>query len=107
MSKNRVVIRKLELPSTAGTGSICNHQCQITFSNGWTISMIYGTGAYCGCSGKFDDGCETVEIAIMNANHDLVEFKSGDTVKGWTHPDELPEIMQWIKNQKENAKNVS
>jgi hypothetical protein len=109
MSKERFVFDIQELPRVGETTWRC-HSSKITFSNGWTISMIYGSGTYCNCTAKFDDGCPDVEIAIMDHNGVMIEFKHGDTVKGFTKPDELSDIMQWVKNQpkpKENAENVS
>lgn len=73
----------------------------MTFENGLTISVQFGTGNYCerrSVNAPYNGDLQTpivksdnAEIAIMDKN---VWFNFGtDTVKGWVSPDE---VATWI-----------
>lgn len=75
---------------------------QITFANGWTISVQFGSGNYCvrrsstaAYQAEMEQPIvqsEDAEIAIWDANNNWYDFGS-DTVKGWVSADE---VAEWI-----------
>ena len=80
-----------------------NRGFQMTFENGWTISVQFGYGNYCD-NGRHPDGWDfgkkqevtessDAEIAIWDANGEWYDFGS-DTVKGYCSADE---VATWIK----------
>jgi hypothetical protein len=80
-----------------------NKGFQITFANGWTISVQYGYGNYCSNrnhpSGyRFAMGqpivtCPDAEIAIWDNNNQDYEFNNGRNVMDYCSPDE---VAKWI-----------
>ena len=88
---------------TRGTGF------QMTFENGWTISVQFGYGNYCD-NYRHPDGFDfgknkdivqsyDAEIAIWN-NGTWYTFEDGDTVKGYCSADEVATWVEFTKNQK-------
>lgn len=90
--------------------STYNHGFQMTFENGLTISVQFGTSNYCSrrnFSSDFRDDLKkdvtdsnTAEIAIWNAEQVWLHFET-DQVKGWVTPDEVAEwifITQYARN---------
>ena len=79
-----------------------NKGFQITFENGWTISVQFGTGHYCDrrdLNAEYgnEEYMSTVkspnaEIAIWDKNGEWYNFGS-DEVKGYCTPDE---VAEWI-----------
>ena len=75
-----------------------NQGFQITFENGWTISVQFGTSNY--CSRRYSDTeygksiieSPNAEIAIWDKNGEWYNFGS-DEVKGYCTPDE---VAEWI-----------
>lgn len=64
-------------------------QCRINFDNGCGISIISGSGAYC--------GNETFEIAPL-FDDDLEEIDNwGDQVKGYVTPEEISTIVDYAE----------
>jgi len=88
-----------------------NKGFSMTFKNGLTISVQFGTGNYCSrrdfiaaiVSEKDSDICESddAEIAIWDSNNTWFNFGS-DTVKGWVSVDE---VGDWI-NRTMNATSI-
>lgn len=89
---------------TRGTGF------QMTFENGWTISVQFGYGNYCD-NNRHPDGFDfgknldivqssDAEIAIWNSEGSWYTFKDGDTVKGYCSADEVATWIEFTKNQK-------
>lgn len=87
---------------TAGRGF------QMTFDNGWTVSVQFGTGNYCenrslepaGDYLRADRdagarGCKTAEIAAWNKNETWYDF-GNDQVKGYCTPDEVAAFIAKI-----------
>lgn len=78
---------------------------QMTFDNGWTVSVQWHSGAYCSRkdlhyapgSEEFGDSF-TAEIAAWDSNGDWYEFES-DTVLGYQTPNEVVTFMELIKNK--------
>ena len=102
-----------------------NRGFQITFDNGWTVSVQFGSGNYCNnrdlhalLHGKsaFPE-CENAEIAAWPMApegarpcehwHVFSEYKDDETsdvwgqehVKGWVKPDEVLAFMNEIANK--------
>lgn len=81
-----------------------NHGFQLTFENGWTISVQWGTGNYCERrsfhSGVDDDRKQVsvesgyAEIAIWNQAGKWYTFDDGQEVRGWLTTDE---VAGWIE----------
>jgi hypothetical protein len=85
---------------------------QTTFSNGYTVSVMFGSGNY--CEHRFNESVEPMgntvnvwgkhlsndaEVAVINPNGELIGGFPGcpdcDTVRGWCSPEEVLEIMNW------------
>lgn len=77
----------------------------ITFPNGWTISVQFGPGNYCGnydrdirteteASGK--DGSATAETAYWGPDGKMVE-EDGDTVQGYQTVDQVMDRIARIR----------
>jgi hypothetical protein len=78
----------------------------LTFANGWTASVQFGTGNYCDnrslslYSGSADvrageAGSANAEIAAWDADGKWYDFGS-DTVKGWVSADEVATFLAEI-----------
>ena len=75
-----------------------NKGFQMTFENGWTISVQFGYGNYCSHRNHENQPegiheCPNAEIAIWDASGKWYNFGS-DTVKGYCSADE---VATWIK----------
>lgn len=79
-----------------------NKGFQMTFENGWTISVHFGYGNYCE-NNRHPDGWDfstkeelvksgDAEIAIWDNTGEWYNFGT-DTVKGWCTPNE---VADWI-----------
>ena len=82
--------------------STSNKGFQLTFENGWTISVQFGYGNYCE-NNHHPEGwnfseqkeiveCKSAEIAIWDSGDNWYNF-GGDTVKGWCPANE---VSEWI-----------
>ena len=90
-----------------------HHQTLMQFENGYTISFVYGAATYSRdwnsmeFPRKFEKEqawASGVEVAIFDPNNEPIPFKDGQGIKGWVTPDELADIIHWVKNlKKENA----
>ena len=75
-----------------------NKGFQMTFENGWTISVQFGHGNFC-CHRNHENQpkriheCPDAEIAIWDANGECYNFGS-DVAKGYCSADE---VATWIK----------
>lgn len=75
---------------------------QITFANGWTVSVQWGPGNYCAnqnFEALYDEPSEvkyyassTAEVAAWDKNKVWYDFGS-DTVKGYLVADEVAEFI--------------
>ena len=81
-----------------------NSNFAMTFANGWTVSVAFGTGNYCDSdnTGGFNEPMRhfrwethTAEIAAWDANDDWYDFGT-DTVKGWCKPNEVAEFIAMV-----------
>ena len=98
--------------TTTGFTSNSNKGFQITFENGWTISVQFGPGSYSSVRNltsyqEFDKPMQTpnwsspdAEIAIWDKDGEWYNFGS-DVVKGHVTPNEVAEwidkISKWTK----------
>ena len=81
-----------------------NHGFQLTFENGWTISVQWGTSNYYErrniTSGVDDDQKQVsvesgyAEIAIWNQDGHWYTFDDGQEFRGWLTTDE---VAGWIE----------
>jgi len=85
-------------------------QSNITFDNGYTVSVQFGPGNYCDnydrdigleeeVCGKL--GSTTAECAIFHKDGVLIEHPSfgGDTVSNRSTPSEVLELLNWTASQ--------
>lgn len=72
---------------------------QMTFDNGWTVSVQWGSGTYTDNHYRsFGDKCVTssdAEIAAWDKFGNWHDF-GNDTVKGWCKTDEVAKFIQFI-----------
>jgi hypothetical protein len=77
---------------------------QITFPNGWTASVQFGTGNYCdNRSHEVFNGyhsCENAEIAAWRGERRINDvwhnFADGDHVKGWVKANEVLDFLNMV-----------
>ena len=84
-----------------------NSGFQMTFDNGWTISVQFGYGTYSDNRNhpygldlsrkEKDTQSSDAEIAIWDANGDWFDFDS-DTVKGYCSTNEVAEWIEKVKS---------
>ena len=68
---------------------------QMTFANGWTVSVQWGPNNYI-ADRRCGDKSVNAEIAAWSENDNWYRFEN-DTVKGWCKPDEVADFMAMIK----------
>lgn len=75
---------------------------QMTFDNGYTVSVQFGGGNYCENYDKeirreISSESPNAEIATWKDDGKLIEFKSwGDTVKGYQSPNNVLTFMNFV-----------
>ena len=78
------------------------------FQNGWTASVQWGPGNYCGhrATENFDAPksadfwtSETAEVAAWPHNGDLVQLDNGNTVRGYLSADKVLDFLIWVRSQ--------
>ena len=82
---------------------------QMTFDNGWTISVQWHTGAYCErkqvlvgyAEDKKPAESATAEIAMWDKHGNWYTFEH-DTVLGYQTPDEVAEWIEITRSLKED-----
>lgn len=79
---------------------------QITFKNGYTISVQFGTGNYCSNYYSSRDNINNIdsvdaEIAVFTPSGEFMRLDSfsGDYVGGHVTPDEVLEIMNIVSKK--------
>ena len=65
---------------------------KMTFNNGYTISIQFGSGNYC------DEGETTAEVAVWDSNGDWVRLEPNDDVRGHCSPEEVLEVMKMVES---------
>lgn len=80
----------------------------VTFENGYTVSVQFGPGNYCGNHdldiGKDDEtagkrGSATAETAVWAKDGVMIDRGGGDTVDGHQTPAQVLELMVWAAAQ--------
>ena len=87
---------------------------QVTFANGWKVSVMFGAGNY--CQNRFErvNYLDTVrvwgefhsddaEVAVITPDGEFSTDFPGcpedDQVLGWITPETMLEVMNWTANQ--------
>ena len=96
-----------------GPGEYPKGSMVMRFRNGYKVSVVYGVGMYSEPhrsnyyeQGKYPAPSEhlelepaaNVEVAIFDPNENFILFSDDQQVKGHVSPDELVEILMWVKN---------
>lgn len=68
---------------------------QMTFENGWTVSVQWGKGNYIS-NRNCGDTSDTAEIAAWDENDKWYRFDH-DVVKGWCKADEVADFIAMVK----------
>ena len=84
-----------------------NKGFQITFENGWTVSVMFGAGNYCqNRDDKYWDrnmvaeatySSKNAEVAAWDKNDNWFDF-GGDQVNGYCKPDYVAGFIQRVKD---------
>ena len=94
---------KNEEKFNTGFKSCENKGFQITFENGWTISVQFGKGNYCERR-SFDENAwqpeaigivqsANAECAVWDADGNWLDMDECDQVVGWQTPDEVATLI--------------
>ena len=81
---------------TAGKGF------QMTFANGWTVSVQFGDGNY--CDNRFnangEQSSKTAEIAAWKGRDETwYQFDNATEVRGWVTADDVAKFINLIANK--------
>ena len=79
---------------------------RLFLTNGYSVSMVYGTGMYSETlngerhgaappEGHTKPEAKAVEIAVLHPNGSFVPFKDGEEVRGYTDMDTMLGIVWW------------
>jgi hypothetical protein len=90
--------------------TISNKGFQVTFANGWKVSVMFGGGNY--CQNRFENvdhrepifQSDDAEVAVFTPDDefstDFPGCPEGDQVLGWINSETMLEIMNWTANQR-------
>jgi hypothetical protein len=79
-----------------------NKGFQMTFENGFTISVQFGLGNY--CQHKNNPVADAIheskdaEVMVWNSEGETIKI-NGTDVNGWCNTNQVAEIMQYVKNR--------
>jgi hypothetical protein len=84
-----------------------NQGFQMVFSNGWMISVQFGSFANCsrGFFRSLEEGifeCSNAEVFICNPEGECVRpdgFDFSEDMKGFVKPDEVSLLIGWVSSQ--------
>jgi hypothetical protein len=92
---------------------------RVIFENGWLVSIVWGSGTYSdnyhhtlhtSAGIEFIEEPEVVEIAVWNdrirdknGHAKMIEWPDGDTVRGFTPVEGLPELFPIIEKAPSNG----
>lgn len=86
--------------------SLTGEGFQITFQNGVTVSVQFGSGHYCSNRGPIGSVapsyCPNAEVAIWGASKKCYltsQFFGGDNVEGWLTSEQVLEALNWAAAQ--------
>ena len=85
---------------------------QVTFDNGYTVSVQFGPNSLCSVKNEdvdemitpsnIDDKSKNAEVAVVTPNNELIPFRSsGENVKSYVAPEELVGILTWVMRRGE------
>jgi len=85
---------------------------QVTFGNGYTVSVQFGPNSVCSVKNEsleemitpsnIDEKCQNAEVAVITPNKNLIPFRSnGDDTRGYVSPEELVGIFTWVMRRGE------
>ena len=85
---------------------------QVTFDNGYTVSVQFGPNSVCSVKtndvdemitpSNIDDKSKNAEVAVVTPNNELIPFRSnGEKVKSYVDPEELVGILTWVMRRGE------
>ena len=92
---------------------------RITFANGYTVSVLFGTVDCCSvCNANIpadpkaakkmqDAVCPEAEVAVIAPDGRFLDFKGGNSARGYTDPDTLAKIMAWAAGLSELSENTT
>jgi hypothetical protein len=93
--------------------SVSNKGFQVTFENGWTVSVQFGSGNYCDArdyslpfgaeQGKSEHECKSAETAVWGPDGKFVQplwhDQQNDDVQGWQSPADVLKLMAWAADK--------
>lgn len=68
----------------------------LTFDNGYTISIVGGTGSY--STGDLNKGFVSVEVGAWDINGDWFPLREDDDVLGFQNAEQVANIIEKIRN---------
>ena len=79
---------------------------QVTFDNGYSVSVQFGPTSVCSIKNEnldemitpsnIDENSKTAEVAVITPDKKLIPFRTnGDDTKGYVSPEELVGILTW------------
>lgn len=78
---------------------------QMTFDNGYTISIQFGFGNYCENRFKTENKSNSVEVAIFDKDDNFYRLRGmNDDVEGYVSIDKLADYIHKVKNLKSPQK---
>ena len=114
--RRRILVERnlmLKAPKTSNFRLCRNRGFQITFENGYTVSVQFGAGNYCDnqsdalrkptdIKSAADLECGNAEVAILDQNNNFIGFAStgGENVLTHITPEKVAEIIAWACRQK-------
>ena len=80
----------------------CPSGFHMTFDNGYTISVQWGSANYCDNRsygyGEAKPESKTAEVAVWGPDGEWVKLGDNDDVLGWVTADRVLEIMTAVRN---------
>ncbi len=93
--------------STDDHETFFKRRVRVFLNNGYSVSVVYGTGIYSGTLNGERHGtlppevsntvpeAVSVEVAVIHPDGSFVPFTGGDEVRGWTDIDTMFKIVAW------------
>lgn len=78
---------------------------KILFENGYVISILFGANSESDelkikkSTDRTEYFCKNAEIAVLNTNEELVPFTKDSSIKSFSKPEEIPQIISWVMNR--------
>lgn len=66
----------------------------MTFDNGFKVSVQWGFGTYSEDRRNYNKKTSVdAEVAVFDANGDMVTFADGDSIQGWIKPEDVAGLL--------------